>query len=97
MYPSERNTEAFKRGYRDCRDRRPALHTRENDNMTFYAHDYIEGWEDCRNTQYWDAVRENKSRDTAERKAFSTFFGITIVNLDDPAVLHSAIKNAVGE
>ena len=62
MYPSERNTEAFKRGYRDCRDRRPALFTKETENGTFYAHDYVEGWDDCFNTEYWDSVYENRRR-----------------------------------
>jgi hypothetical protein len=60
-YPSERASEPFKRGYRDCRDRRPAIHT--TNNGTFYAHDYVEGWGACWNETYWDAVRENERRD----------------------------------
>lgn len=65
MHPQllERATHGFKVGYWHARDRRPPRYTRENDNGTFAAHDYIEGWEAFMNELYWDAVRENEARD----------------------------------
>jgi hypothetical protein len=60
MYPSERASQAFKQGYRDCRDNRPKLF--ENDG-TFRGHDYAEGWDACWAEQYRDAKRENSKRE----------------------------------
>ena len=59
MYPSERNSDAFKQGFRDCRDNRPKLFEA---NGTFLGYDYNEGWWCCWNEQYWNAVSENNRR-----------------------------------
>jgi hypothetical protein len=62
MYPHERASEAFKKGYRDCRDNRPKLY---NNDGTFIGHDYHDGWCACYNDQYWAAVRENANRNNS--------------------------------
>jgi hypothetical protein len=59
MVNLDRATQAFGRGYRDCRDRRPKLY--ESDG-TFVGYDYSEGWDARYNEEYWDAVNENKNR-----------------------------------
>ena len=38
--------------------------------MTFYAHDYIEGWECFLNDQYWGAQLENRSFDVIANRGF---------------------------
>lgn len=73
---SDRCFPGTQRGYRDCFHRRQPLHTRENDTGSFYAHDYIEGWEMCLNDLYWDAVRENQAHDAriaAKGKSYDHF------------------------
>jgi hypothetical protein len=61
MYPSERASQAYQRGYRDCRDNRPKLFERDG---TFQGYDYDEGWWACWNEQYWNAVAENRRSKT---------------------------------
>lgn len=59
MNSMERGSQAYQRGYRDCRDNRPKLFSNDG---TFQGYDYNEGWEACWNDQYWDAMRENNNR-----------------------------------
>jgi len=70
MYPSDRASAAFQRGYRDCRDNRTRPDLAAG---TFVAHDYDEGWAACYNTQFWDAMRENDRRGNPDGLDIPTF------------------------
>jgi hypothetical protein len=59
MYPPERASEPYKKGYRDCRDGRPMTAGLVG---TFYHRDYLEGWSARWHEAYWDAQRDNEVR-----------------------------------